>query len=79
MVMNPMAFMTPQQQETLKKIQEVSKNISAQIKTSDNQLQVWLKTDDPEAAKILPQIEEALVNSIAGTLYQMFAISGERI
>lgn len=78
-MINPMAFMSPQQLETLKKIQEVSKNISAQIKTSDNQLQVWLKTDDPEAAKLIPQIQEALVNSIASTLYQMFAISGERV
>lgn len=79
MVMNPLAFLTPQQQETLKKIQEISKNISAQIKISDNHLQVWLKTDDPEALKLLPQIQEALVNSIAGTLYQMFDISGERV
>lgn len=79
MVMNPLAFLTPQQQEALKRIQAVSQNISAQIKTSDNQLQVWLKTDDPEAAQLLPQIQEALVNSIAGTLYQMFNISGERV
>ncbi len=79
MVMNPMAFMTPQQQEMLKKVQAVSKNISAQIKTSDNEIHVLLKTDNPESAQLLPQIQEGLVNSIANTLYQMFNISGKRI
>lgn len=79
MVMNPMAFMTPQQQEMLKKVQLVSKNISAQIKTSGNEIHVWLNTDNPEAAQLLPQIQEGLVNSIANTLYQMFNIAGTRI
>jgi hypothetical protein len=78
MVMNPLAFLTPQQQEVLQRIQAVSKNINAEIKTSDNQLQVWLKTDNPEAAQLVPQIQEALVNSIANTLYQMFNITGQR-
>lgn len=79
MVMNPMAFMTPQQQETLKKVQAISKYISAQIKTQDNEIHVLLKTDNPEAAQILPQIQEGLVNSIANSLYQMFNISGKRV
>jgi len=78
-MINPMAFMTPQQQEMLKRIQGVSQNIRAQVKTADNQLQVWLTTDDPEAAKLLPQIQELLVSSIASSLYQLFNISGERI
>lgn len=78
-MINPLAFMTPQQQELLKKIQAVSQHIDAQIRTSDGKLEVWLKTDDPEALKIVSQIQEALVNSIASTLYQMFSISGERI
>jgi len=78
MVMNPLAFLTPQQQEVLQRIQAVSKNINAEIKTSDNQLQVWLKTDNPEAAQLVPQIQEALVSSIANTLYQMFNIIGQR-
>ena len=79
MVMNPLAFLTPQQQETLKKIQAVSQHINAQIKSSDNELQVSLKTENPEAAQLVPQIQEALVNSIAQTLYQMFNITGERV
>jgi len=79
MVMNPLAFLTPQQQEVLQRIQAVSKNINAEIRTSDNQLQVWLKTDNPEAAPLVPQIQEALVNSIANTLYQMFNITGQRV
>lgn len=79
MAMNPMAFMTPQQQEMLKRVQAVSKNISAQIKTSDNEIHVWLNTDNPEAAQLLPQIQEGLVNSLANTLYQMFGIAGARI
>ena len=78
MVMNPMAFMSPQQQETLKKVQAVSKNITAEISTSHNEIHVLLKTDNPEAVQLLPQIQEGLVNSIANTLYQMFEITGKR-
>ena len=79
MVMNPMAFMTPQQQEMLKKVQAISKDISAQIKTSDNEIHVLLNTDNPDAAQLIPQIQEGLVNSLASTLYQMFNISGKRV
>ena len=79
MVMNPMAFMTPQQQEMLKKVQAISKDISAEIKTSDNEIHVLLSADKPDAVQLLPQIQEGLVNSIANTLYQMFGISGKRV
>lgn len=78
-MVNPLSFLTPQQQEALERVQAVSQNINAEIKTSGDQLQVWLKTDDPQAAQLIPQIQEALVNSIAGTLYQMFNISGRRV
>lgn len=78
-MVNPLAFLSPQQQEMLKKIQAVSQHIKAQIKTSDNELQVSLKTENPEAVQLVPQIQEALVNSIAQTLYQMFNIEGERV
>lgn len=78
-MVNPLAFLSPQQQEVLEKIQAISQNINAQIKTSDNEVQISLKTDNPEAAQLVPQIQEALVNSIAQTLYQMFNITGKRV
>jgi len=78
-MVNPLSFLNPQQQEVLKRVQLVSQNINTQIRIVDNEVRVSLKTDDPEAAQLLPQIQEALVNSIANTLYQMFNISGERL
>ncbi len=81
MVLNPMAFATPQQREQLAKMQVLSQKIRYVIHTDDdqNRVEITLKTDDPEAAKLLPQIREGLVDSATQMLYQMFAMEGERI
>ena len=81
MVFNPLAFATPQQKEQLAKMQQFTKNIKYVIHTEDgeNRVEVTLKTEDPEAAKLLPQIQEGIVTSMTQMLYQMFAMEGERV
>jgi len=81
MVFNPLAMATPQQREQIAKMQVFSKNIKYIIHTDDNEnrLEVSLKTDDPQAAQLLPQIREGIVDSVTQMLYQMFAMTGERI
>lgn len=75
---NPMAFATPQQQEQLAKMQVLTQNVKYIIHTENNRVEVSLETDDPEAAKLFPQLQEGMVNSITQMLYQLFAMSGER-
>ncbi len=81
MVFNPLAMATPQQREQIAKMQVFSKNIRYIIHTDDNEsrVEVSLKTDDPQAAQLLPQIREGIVDSVTQMLYQMFAMTGERI
>jgi len=80
-MINPMALLSGKQKQQMAKMQELTKKIKYIIHTDDskNLLQITLETEDPEAAKVLPQIREAVVNSTTQTLYQMFAMKGERI
>ena len=78
MVFNPMAFATPQQREQLVNMQALTKKIGYIIHTEDNIVQVTLKTDDPEAAKLVPQLQEGIVTSVTQMLYQLFSMEGER-
>ena len=81
MVFNPIALATAQQKEQLAKMQQLTKNIKYTIHTEDseNRVEVTLKTDDPEAAQLLPQLQEGIVTSVTQMLYQMFAMNGERV
>ena len=81
MVLNPLAFATPQQREQLARMQELSKRIKYIVHTDDaqNRIQITLKTDDPESTQLIPQILEAMVGSTTQTLYQLFAMEGERV
>ena len=79
MVFNPMAFATPQQQEQLVNMQELTKKISYIIHSEDNLVTITLRTDDPEAAKLIPQLQEGVVTSVTQMLYQIFSMEGERI
>lgn len=81
MAFNPMAFATPQQREQLAKMQQFTKNVKYIVHTEDseNRVEVTLKTDDPQANPLLPQIREGIVNSITQMLYQLFAMEGERV
>ena len=78
---NPMAFATPKQREEMMKMQALSQKIKYIVHTEDseNRVEVTLKTDDPEAAQLLPQITEGIVTSVTQMLYQMFAMNGERV
>jgi len=79
MVFNPLAFATPQQREELAKMQQFTEKIKYIVHTDDGRVEVSLQTDDPEAAKLIPQIQEGIVSSVTQMLYAMFAMSGERI
>jgi len=78
MVFNPMAFATPQQQEQLVSMQALTKKIGYVIHTEGDRVEVTLKTDDPEAAKLIPQLQEGIVTSVTQMLYQLFSMEGER-
>ena len=79
MVFNPMTFATTQQREQLVKMQTLTQRISYVIHTEDERVEITLKTDDTEAAQLLPQLQEGIVTSVTQMLYQMFAMSGERV
>ena len=81
MVFNPLALLTPQQREQLARTQQITKNVKYIVHTEDseNRVEVTLKADDPEAAQLLPQLQEGIVTSVTQMLYQMFAMQGERV
>lgn len=79
MVFNPMTFATPQQQEQLAKMQVLTKKISYVIHTEENLVTITLKTDDPEAVKLIPELQEGIVTSVTQMLYQIFSMAGERV
>lgn len=81
MVFNPMAFATAEQKEKLLKMQALTKKIRYVVHTEDkeNRVEVTLKTDDPEATQVLPQLREGIVDSVTQMLYQMFSMEGERV
>lgn len=76
---NPMAFSTPQQRELLAKMQGFTKRIKYVIHTDDGRVEVTLQTDDPEAASLIPQLQEGIVSSVTQMLYQLFSMEGERV
>jgi hypothetical protein len=79
MVFNPIAFATPQQREQLVQAQQFTRKIKYVVRTEGNRIEFSLITDDKEAAQLLPQIQEGIVNSVTQMLYTMFAMSGERV
>ena len=79
MVLNPMAFVTPQQREQLAKMQQFTRKINYVVHTDDERVEVALKTDDPESANLIPQIQEGIVSSVTQMLYTMFDMTGERV
>jgi len=79
MVFNPMAFVTPQQQEQLVNMQVLTKKISYIIHTEDDLVGITLKTEDAEAANLIPQLQEGVITSVTQVLYQLFSMAGERV
>jgi uncharacterized FlaG/YvyC family protein len=79
MVFNPTAFATPQQREQLARMQKFTEKIKYIVHTDDTHVEFSLKSDDHEAAKLIPQIQEGIVSSVTQMLYTMFAMTGERV
>jgi len=79
MVFNPMALVSPQQREQLAKMQVFTQKIHATIHGEGNRLEVTLDTDDAMAAQYVGQLTEAMVGTITQMLYQLFAVTGERV
>lgn len=80
-MLNPMAFATEQQRQQLAQMQVFSQKIQYMIHTEDseNRVEITLTTDDPQAAELIPQIREGMVESVTQMLYQMFAMTGKRV
>lgn len=78
-MLNPLAFATEQQRQQLAQMQVLSQNIQYTVHTEDSKVEITLKTDDPQAEELIPQIIEGMVESITQMLYQMFAMKGERV
>ena len=79
MVFNPMAFATPQQREQLAKFQQFTKNVKCTVHTEDNRVEIILEAEDPQAAQLIPQLQEGIVTSVSQMLYTMFAVEGRRV
>lgn len=79
MVFNPMGLFSPQQQDQLAKMQVYTQKIHATIHGEGNRLEVTLSTDDAMAAQYIGQLTEAMVGTITQMLYQLFAVTGERV
>jgi hypothetical protein len=73
--------MTLQQEEQLLKMRALTQKIHYVVHTEDskNRIEITLKTADPEAAQLLPQLREGIIASIAQLLYLVFVIEGERV
>lgn len=79
MAFNPMAFITPEQREQLAKIQKFTEKVKYTVHTDAGRVEFTLETDDPEAARLIPQIQEGIINTVTQLLYTTFNMSGERI
>ncbi len=79
MAFNPMAFASPQQKEQLAKMQQFTKNVKYIIHTEGTKVEVSLETADPQAAQMIPQLQEGIVGSVTQMLYTMFDMKGERV
>jgi len=79
MVLNPMAFATPQEREQLAKVQQLTRNIKYVLHTEENRVEITLETDDPRAEELIAQLQEGIVGSVTQMLYQMLDMKGERI
>jgi len=76
---NPMAFGNSQQQAELSKMQVYTQHIRYVIHTEENGIEITLKTDNPEAAPLVPELQEGMVTCVTQLFYQMFGMEGERI
>jgi len=76
MVLNPMGMLSKEQQAQLVEIQKYTKFITAKIVQEGNTLTITLNTDNLEAVKGIPQIQAAMIDSVASCLFSLFQIQG---
>lgn len=74
---NPLTMLSAEQQQFLKEVQKFTKDIKAVIHKEGSSLTFTLLTSNPQAEQYLPQIRDAMVGSIAQTLYTLFNITGK--
>ncbi len=72
-------MMTPAQQAQIAQMQAVTSRIRASIHTEDGKVSIAFTADDPEATQAVPQVVEAIVTSVANSLYQIFGVQGVRL
>lgn len=60
-------------------MQQFTEKIKYIVHTDDSGVEISLQTDDLEAAKLIPQIQEGIVSSVTQMLYTMFTMTGERV
>lgn len=74
-----MPGITVEQQKAIAQLQETTKLIKAEVHTEGDTVSIKLLADNPQAEAAIPQIQAALVTSIAQTLYQFFGVEGKII
>jgi len=75
-MVNPMGFMTPEQMEMVAKIQEHTDSIKALVVRHKGVITITLSTQNEEAKEYVPQVQDALIKSIAQSLQILFGITG---
>lgn len=74
-----MPGITADQQKAIAQMQETTKFIRAEVHTEGDIVTVKLLTDNEQAKAAIPQLQKAMVGSIAQTLYQFFGVEGKII
>jgi len=74
---NWQSFATPEQIQALSQIRLLTQKIQVVITSRSNRVELEFSTDDPEAQKVIPTVQEATIQSIGGTLNTLFGITGK--
>lgn len=75
-MVNPMSMMTPEQLKMVAQIQEHTNSIKALVVRHKGVITITLSTQSEEAKEYIPQVQEALIKSIAQSLQVLFGITG---
>lgn len=73
---DPMGMLSGEQQQFLQEVQKFTKDINAVIKRDGKSITVLLNTTNTNAEQYLPRIQDAVINSLAQSLYMLFNIKG---
>ena len=75
-MVSPMSMMTPEQMKMVAQIQAHTNSIKALVVRRKGVLTVTLSTQEDEAKEYIPQVQDALIKSIAQSLQVLFGITG---